>query len=103
MLTARQVAERLDADVDGKQEVACGDQLLRKTFRPLRAATVAAEQPNDHATRCELDQRVDPETHQGDTPRNDSGGDRDRELDYVPGVPGPGELLHPPLKLSPLP
>jgi len=35
LVCPHQVAERLDADVYGKHEVACGNQLLRKTLRPL--------------------------------------------------------------------
>ena len=57
----------------------------------MGGAAAAAEQPDHHPCGGDLDQAVEPEADERHRAGGDAGADRDRELDGVPGVAGPGE------------
>jgi hypothetical protein len=59
----------------------------------------AGEEPDDHEAGEALDEAVDAEADQRDRAGPDARGDRDRELDQVPGVAGPREQPGAPLQV----
>ena len=91
--SSRATSVRTDStrDVGGEHEEAHRDQLLCAALGPRRAEPGAGEQPDDDEARERLDQAVRAEADQRDRAGGEPRGDRDRELDDVPGDPDPGE------------
>jgi hypothetical protein len=68
---------------------------LRPPLGSLGLRPAGREAPQHHESRDRLDEAIRAEADQGDRRRCDSGTDRDRELDEVPGDPAPREKPRP--------
>jgi len=101
-VSANQVADRLDRDVRGENELAQRDQLLRVPLGSRRSKPRSGEAPDDGQPGRDLDQAVHAECDERDGTGRDSGAERDRELDQVPRISAPREQSSPPLKPGPV-
>ena len=94
-------ADRLHCNIGSEHEETQGNQLLSVPFGPLRANSPTREQPDDdQACQC-FDQAVGAEADQSDRTGRKPCGDRDRELDDMPGDPAPCQLACPALQPGP--
>ena len=99
---AHECSDRFDGHVDGKHEEAPRDQLLGPPLGTLRLDPAPGEEPEHDDARERLDERVRSKGDERDRPRGDACGERDRELDDVPGDPAPGKLSCSPLEAQAL-
>jgi hypothetical protein len=101
-VSADQVANRLDRDIGGEDEVTQRDDPLCAALGGGRGQSRPGEAPDDGQSRRDLDEAVHPESDERNRPCRDPGTKRDGEFDQVPGVPAPREESGPTLKSGPV-
>src|SRR5215218_2632632 len=100
-LPGEEAPYRLEADVGRYEVEAYADELLGPLLGGLRRGARGGEPPEEDDPRQRFNERVGPETHERDGPRNHPRADRDRRLHTVPAHPEPGQELRPPDKPFP--
>src|SRR3954454_1952834 len=89
VIPLREIAERLDPHICGKQDERHGDELLRTALGPRRGDALARHEPQDDEPGERLDEAVGAESPQRDRARNRAGTNRDSGLGEMPAEPEP--------------